>query len=422
VLGGLAPARLHAPTFLQGGRGDSEGGPDLYAYAVRFAPTLDQGASIQRGPRGGEVLLLRAPRTGGLQTRAWKLFAGLDGAGHPRWTPQPASAQPVIVDRNGVGEDTSVVYVPELQRYLVLTQHTRHAANRLTLLESPAPWGPWRTVVYTTLADPWARERRAFRHAFVPGSFSTDGQHFTLALSGLDTRALVLVDGRFETVAAPTLGAAPLDGSSSGNGGRTVFVGDRSTSVQASGASGKGRAAEADRRAPTGAARALTGTGFGVAPPLAPVAPACDPPAAGATPAATMARPATAVASAAPSARLADLPPGSAPTSVSSEPGPVADASVASPCGAKRDELGPVEAPGPPLEPSAGTQVVQPAPATPMAPAGAAPPAAAEPTSEHAALPEVKANELGLGAPAAARADAVSSSGRGAGRKTAWRR
>lgn len=194
---------LLAPSLLQAGRGYHDGSAFLYAYAVRQAPTGTGRPALQQGPHGGEILLLRAPRASALQARsAWDYLAGLDGAGQPRWTRDLAAATPVITDAAGVGEEASATFVTGLGRHLVLTQHGEAAASLLTLLEAPAPWGPWHTVAYTTLADAGLPERHAFRMAFLPGSFSADGLRFTLALTGTDLSALVLVDGELTPAAA----------------------------------------------------------------------------------------------------------------------------------------------------------------------------------------------------------------------------
>ena len=79
------------------------------------------------------------------------------------------------------------------------TQHTLHGANHLGLLEARDPWGPWRTVAYTTLDEPAEPlPPSGFFHNFLANSFSEDGTRFTLAYTGGGRNdALVLVDGAF---------------------------------------------------------------------------------------------------------------------------------------------------------------------------------------------------------------------------------
>jgi hypothetical protein len=131
--------------------------------------------SLHKGPRGGEIALLRAPKGADLLARGgWEFLAGVDGAGRPTWTADEGKLQAAIVDRQGgVGWTTSATYVKALGRYLVATQHAKHATGRLTLLEAPQPWGPWRTVAYTTVADPQRRvQTTGFYFNFLPNSFS----------------------------------------------------------------------------------------------------------------------------------------------------------------------------------------------------------------------------------------------------------
>jgi Autotransporter beta-domain len=93
----------------------------------------------------------------------------------------------------------SAIYDRALHRYLIMTEHGRSFASRLTLLEAPTVWGPFRTVAYTTVEDPRGRvQSRAFHFNILPNSFSRDGKHFTLAFTGVgDGDALNLVDGSF---------------------------------------------------------------------------------------------------------------------------------------------------------------------------------------------------------------------------------
>ncbi len=195
------PGRLLSPGFLQAGRGHADLGGQVYAYAARHAPVASGDLSLHKGPRGGEIALLRAPKGADLLARGgWEFLAGVDGAGRPTWTGDEGKLQAAIVDRQGgVGWTTSATYVKALGRYLVATQHAKHATGRLTLLEAPQPWGPWRTVTYTTVADPQRRvQTTGFYFNFLPNSFSGDGKSFTLVFTGRgNADALLLVDGRF---------------------------------------------------------------------------------------------------------------------------------------------------------------------------------------------------------------------------------
>src|SRR4051812_42349763 len=58
------PSHVILPTFLQAGKDYGAGGNHVYAYAARYAPTVAGQLSVQKGPDGGEIALLRAPRNG----------------------------------------------------------------------------------------------------------------------------------------------------------------------------------------------------------------------------------------------------------------------------------------------------------------------------------------------------------------------
>lgn len=198
-----ADGRITMPAFLQAGRGHRDIRDYVYAYGARYAPrSLASGLDLQDGPNGGEIALLRAPRDADLMDRgSWAFYAGLGKDRQPQWSSSPDQIVPVIRDRNGVGWTTSAIYVKQLKRYLVATEHGTHGGTNITLLESPTPWGPFKTVAYRKLEDPEGRiETRGFYFNFAPHSFSEDGKSFTLAWTGGGSAdAMVLIDGSFET-------------------------------------------------------------------------------------------------------------------------------------------------------------------------------------------------------------------------------
>ncbi len=194
------------PAFVQAGR-DHRDAPDgwIYAYATRYAPTVPKGRgrfSLQNGPEGGEITLLRAPRGADvMDRRSWSFFAGAAGpGGAPAWSADQDQARGVSLDRNGVGRVMSAAYVKPLGRYLLLTAHTAARAGRLGVHEAESPWGPWRTVYYSTVAHSRRREPPdGFYFNFLANSFSGDGRRFTLVFTGKgDLDSLNLVDGSFE--------------------------------------------------------------------------------------------------------------------------------------------------------------------------------------------------------------------------------
>ena len=177
------------PALLQAGKGYADITDYVYAYAPRYAPVDPTKLSIQRGSGGGQLALLRAPKGTDLLSRAsWQFFAGRDASGRPRWTGNQAAAKPAFVNPDGVGWAVSATYVKALGRYLLLSEHKASFAGYLGLFEAPGPAGPWRTVAYFRL--PVARVGLAptqYLYNFLAGSFSADGERFTLVFTGQRT-------------------------------------------------------------------------------------------------------------------------------------------------------------------------------------------------------------------------------------------
>jgi hypothetical protein len=180
------PYPLLTPAFLQAGKDYADIGDYVYVYAPRYAPVDPTKLSIQKGTGGGQVALLRAPKTADLLDRAsWQFFAGRDGAGRPRWTGDEAAARPAFVNPDGVGWVVSATYVKALGRYLLFSEFGRSFAGNLGLFEAPHPWGPWRTVAYFRLpVERVGLKPTQYLYHFLAGSFSADGERFTLAFTG----------------------------------------------------------------------------------------------------------------------------------------------------------------------------------------------------------------------------------------------
>lgn len=199
--------QLLKPTFLQAGPDGADVADYLYAYAAAYAPVQKERLSVQLGPNGGELHLMRAPRGSSLLAEAsWQFFGGLTPSGDPTWVAEVGRSRPVLTDRNGMGVRPSAAYVKELRRYIVMAEHTADHEGHLGMFESETPWGPWRTVYYDKLAG-GGIDDTAFFYNFLPGSFSADGRSFTLVFTGTEgLDALAVVDGTFTT---GDLGAGP---------------------------------------------------------------------------------------------------------------------------------------------------------------------------------------------------------------------
>jgi hypothetical protein len=200
------PYPLLAPAFLQAGRNYADIGDYVYAYAPRYAPVAPSKLSIQKGPGGGQIALLRVPKSADLLDRSrWQLYAGQDGAGRPRWTGSEGAAEPAFVDAAGVGWAVSATYVKALGRYLLLSEHKESFAGYLGLFEAPGPAGPWRTVAYFRLpVGQVGLKPTQYLYNFLANSFSDDGRRFTLVFTGQRTPAdsINLVSGSFTVNAA----------------------------------------------------------------------------------------------------------------------------------------------------------------------------------------------------------------------------
>lgn len=195
------PYPLVTPVFMQAGKNYGDGGDYIYAYAARYAPTDAKRGKIwiHRGPDGGEIVLLRAARTNDLMQRtSWEFFAGLKD-NLPTWASEAVDSEPVFRDPRGVGFASTSIYVKPLNRYLLVTFHDTPYSGNLGVFEAAEPWGPWRTVLYGSLAN-WMKgvAATAFVANFMANSFSSDGRAFTFIFTGKDSNdALNVLDGRF---------------------------------------------------------------------------------------------------------------------------------------------------------------------------------------------------------------------------------
>jgi hypothetical protein len=154
--------------------------------------------SIQKGPQGGQIGLLRADKKKDLlDQKSWELFAGLDGAGNPLWTQDRKAARPVFTDPRGVGPAVSGIYVKALGRFLLMTEHDLSFRTILGIFEARDPWGPFKTAYYDNLGKGPGIPDDVFFYNFVPPTIA-DGKTFTLAFTGKrKSDSLNLLDGSF---------------------------------------------------------------------------------------------------------------------------------------------------------------------------------------------------------------------------------
>lgn len=181
-------------TFLNFGR-DNAGARDGFVYSYFIRPERSDATQARFGlnvHRPGAVFLARAPRDQLFDGRdAYEWFTGLVD-GKPQWGPLGAK-QPVFEDATGTGWCLSASYHPGLRRYLLATEHEASSRGALGIFDAPEPWGPWTTVAYWSVAEPFGKERsgstldwenNVFFLSFVPKWWSADGREFTLSFTG----------------------------------------------------------------------------------------------------------------------------------------------------------------------------------------------------------------------------------------------
>lgn len=127
-----------SPSFLNFGP-DYQGARDQYVYAYS-----------QDGPSAydsdGAIVLARAPLDKIRRREAWQFFSGLDAAGRPQWSNDIAARRPVFGFENHC-QRTDAVYVPALQRYLLLVSYNHDGG--WGIFDAPEPWGPWTAAFHT---------------------------------------------------------------------------------------------------------------------------------------------------------------------------------------------------------------------------------------------------------------------------------
>ncbi len=169
-----------ALAFCQFGRGYT-GTPDSFVYI--YAPdVIDPTHWNVRKP--GRVNLLRVPRERIEKRQAYQFYAGLDGAGKPRWTASIAERKPVWQDPINGAHRMAVSYNPGLKRYL-LTNVTVNRSGWMTIYDAPQPWGPWTLVHVEHNPERWGTWTILF--TFVNKWLSADGRQFVIVHTRDDT-------------------------------------------------------------------------------------------------------------------------------------------------------------------------------------------------------------------------------------------
>lgn len=183
---------LGMPWFLQAGQGYADR-PDDHFY-VYFLEIQDPALWDVQAP--GLVHLARVPLERVEEFEAYRFFAGLDAENLPTWTADMERRQPALRDRNGLMVG-SAAYVPALDRFLFLANHTARDVGNLAMFEAPSPWGPWRTVLYEVQWGSGHIPLTTFYWNLAPKWLDEDGG-FVLVFTGREENdAWQSVEGRF---------------------------------------------------------------------------------------------------------------------------------------------------------------------------------------------------------------------------------
>jgi hypothetical protein len=169
-----------APTFLNFGK-DYAGARDDYVYIYSF----DSDSAYVPADR---MVLARTPKHRLRERDAYEFFVGVDRAGDPVWTREPAERGAVFT-HPGRCYRSGITYNAALKRYLwcqILPESSHPQGVRFQggfgIYEAPEPWGPWRTVFFTNEWDVGPGETSSFPAKWM----SADGQTLHLLFSGAD--------------------------------------------------------------------------------------------------------------------------------------------------------------------------------------------------------------------------------------------
>jgi hypothetical protein len=185
---------LGIPFFLQAGQGYGAA-RDEYVY-VYFTELVEPDRWKVQVP--GRHSLARVARTSIEDGSAYEFWKGpTGGAGDPVWGSM-SDRQPVFEDPNGVMH-SSIIYLPEMGRYVLMTSHSAFAEGNLGVFDGPNPWGPWTTVFYTT-GWPAGGEiaRTSFYWNIAPKWLNDGDMSFVMVFTGIrENDAWNSIEGRF---------------------------------------------------------------------------------------------------------------------------------------------------------------------------------------------------------------------------------
>jgi hypothetical protein len=139
--------------------GSAFGGPSFVQYGKNYANAVDgfvYAVSTDQWDNGSHLRIGRVPRASILDRAAWQWVSGFGQGNAPEWSNDLDDAIPVLSRARRISLP-EMVYLRNLNRYVLLTwslvkDFTPNQGSRLTIYESPAPWGPFEIFHEE---DPW---------------------------------------------------------------------------------------------------------------------------------------------------------------------------------------------------------------------------------------------------------------------------
>jgi CubicO group peptidase (beta-lactamase class C family) len=174
------------PTFLNFGR-NYAGARDDFVYI--YSPDSDSAYEV-----ADSLALARVPKYRIHEREAYEFFAGLDGAGRPKWTRDLARRAAVLANP-GRCYRSGATYDAALRRYLLVhpapgaTSRDRDGkidvrfSGGLAIYDAPEPWGPWTTAFFAERWDVGPGDTASFPTKWM----SADGRTLYLVFSGDDS-------------------------------------------------------------------------------------------------------------------------------------------------------------------------------------------------------------------------------------------
>ena len=180
---------------------DNAGARDEYVYS--YFVGLETGNKLKiQSP--GNVYLVRVPADEIQNASAYEWYTATNPS-QPMWG-EFSAKQPVYSDPTGVSwSGASVIHVPELNQYVLTTEHTESFQGNIQMHVGLEPWGPWREILRESNWPPTnGVGKRSFYWNFAPKWFRNGGIEFTLVFSGIDSNdSWNSVNGTFSIATLP---------------------------------------------------------------------------------------------------------------------------------------------------------------------------------------------------------------------------